>query len=756
MVRLLITGAFIMTGVAYAADGGGLALDRGQWHVTFDEATSALDCRHRASGAAVSGTLSFEETAAASPAKPVRWSVRLPRDSETERLALCDAKGDAQGYLAFTGQDATLRITALHRAAQAFAGRLTWQAEAKLGTQTFACRTRAPENSHGVVQMASGPADSLLNDSLFDIETDTALRLGGQSARIATINSEPPQTFRVSLEACPHGPGSVIELEILKDYYKARYVPHYRPIDRARCPSPPTGWMSWNVYFDTAGETENLDEARVGAKFLKPFGLSVWSIESWQDNSDTLPVSNFHNLTLRPSPRKFPHGMKWLAEQIRALGFRPGIWTVPFGTGDEEYYKTQKDWFLHDTNGKPMRNWCGRFVLDPSQEAVRQHMETTHRTMSAEWGYEFFKIDGMSGRNPGYSAHFFERPEVRAAFKNPLPAAGGGQGAGANPYPLCVEALRRGIGPDRVFLACQGHYTGPEVAYADAGRIGADIVHPNQPPHWANFLGQARTTLNQYFVHNIVWYSDPDTLLVGKHSPLNVARVATTIVGLPGQLTFFGDKLASLPPDRMRFLQQVLPVCDVRPLDLFPIHELPPAWDLKVRRPFGTWDVVSLFNWTDQPADCRLAFADCGLDPQQEYLVYEFWAQRFMGRHRGVFEARIEGRSNLLLAIHPDLGRPQFLSTNRHVTQGGVCVTRHEWDAATRTLTIGVRLVADDPLSLAVHVPTSFAPQPCAAENAAAESTPVGPDRMMSVTLRRPDSGEALVRVPFADLGVRK
>jgi len=71
----------------------------------------------------------------------------------------------------------------------------------------------------------------------------------------------------------------------------------------------------------------------VGARFLRPFGLEIWSIESWQDNSPRLPVSNFHNLTLRASPEKFPHGMKWLAERIRDL-YRGGFGaSLPAGAG---------------------------------------------------------------------------------------------------------------------------------------------------------------------------------------------------------------------------------------------------------------------------------------------------------------------------------------------------------------------------------------------------------------------------------------
>ena len=180
-----------------------------------------------------------------------------------------------------------------------------------------------------------------------------------------------------------------------QDYYRSRYVPYYRPLDGSAAPAP-TGWMSWNTYFDRAGEAENLAEARLGAKHLKPYGLEIWSIESWQDNSPSQPVRQFHNLTLRPDPAQFPHGMEWLAQQIRKLGFIPGIWTVPFGTGDAAFYRQHRTWFLHHRDGRPMQNWCGEYVLDPSQPAVRRHMAQTHRTM-AEWGYDFFKIDGVFG-----------------------------------------------------------------------------------------------------------------------------------------------------------------------------------------------------------------------------------------------------------------------------------------------------------------------------------------------------------------------
>jgi hypothetical protein len=714
-----------------------LAEAKGGWQVYFDPATATLECVHPGTGTRLTGPLSF---AADLDGKTRNWTVQPARDRVSQRLAIVDEHNDAQGYVTFSATGTRLEIGATHRPPQLYAGELRYAPAVHFGAQAFACRSRVPEESP-VVQMASGPADSRLNDSLFRPEQDLLLRFGGQQVSLTTqpaLNQAHP-VFQANLTASIlKAEAAAISLELLPDYYRSRYVPHYRLIDRKRCPTPPTGWMSWNVYFDTAGEKENLDEARVGAKYLKPFGLEIWSIESWQDNSPRLPVSNFHNLTLRASPEKFPHGMKWLAEQIRALGFRPGIWTVPWGTGDEKFYLAHQGWFLHGKDGKPLSNWNGRFVLDPSQAEVRRQMEETHRIMAFDWGYEFFKIDGMSARGPSYSAHYFERPDIQAVFRNPV----------KNTYPLCLEALRRGIGPDRIFLACQGHYTGPEIGLVDAGRMGADIVEANHPPHWANYLSQARISLSQLFTHNLVWYNDPDTLLVGA-APLNEARLATTMVALPGQLTFFGDKLVQLPSERMRLLQQSLPVCDVHALDLTPVNDLKAVWDLKVHRPFGSWDVVSLFNWTEAPREVSFTFANLGLDEAREYLVYDFWNHQFLGARRGGFAAQVGAHANLLLAVHAQEGHPQFLSTDRHVSQGGVELTGEHWDQAKGELACAFKLVENDPLTAVIHRPEGSKFLQARAEGATIESVTNQASPAIAVVLRRATSGEGKLFLTF-------
>lgn len=424
-------------------------------------------------------------------------------------------------------------------------------------------------------------------------------------------------------------------------------------------------------------------------------------MESWQADSDRLPVSGFDNLSLKSHKTQFPDGMKVVADEIRKLGFRPGIWTAPFGTGSQEYYEAHKDWFLHDEQGQPLRTWNGKYTIDPSNDEVIAWLKEMHRIMSEEWGYEFFKIDGMSGRDTGYCAHFYEMDDIRARFKDP---------SCPNPFERCVKAFRDGIGEDRVFLACQGHYTGPEAELADASRIGGDIVTVNTNSNWGNITSQARATLAQMFVNNIVFWMDPDTLLVGDYHPLEEARVTAVVVSLPGQMMFAGDKLAELKPERMKMLQQALPVCDIHPMNLYPIFEYTPVWDLKVARPFGNWDVVALFNWTEKEAEIGFDFEELGLAKDKFYAIHEFFTDEFQDIYQGEgsFSMTIPPHAVRLLAVHEEQPHPQFITTDRHFTQGAIDLEDLAWDDANCTLSGKVQLVGGFASTMTFLVPDNY------------------------------------------------
>ena len=185
------------------------------------------------------------------------------------------------------------------------------------------------------------------------------------------------------------------------------------------------------------------------------------------------------------------------------------------------------------------------------------------------------------------------------------------------------------------------------------------------------------------------------------------ARVETTIVALPGQQTFAGDKLGELAPGRIKMLQQALPVADVRPADLYPKFGHLPVWDLSVKRPFGAWHVVALvvalFNWTDEPAEIGVDWNELGEPDDKAFLAWEFWTETWQGRLTERLEMQVPPRSVRLVALQPDQGRVQFLSSDRHVTQGAVELKGQTWSEGTNTAVLNV--IGGFPLTARFAVP---------------------------------------------------
>jgi len=628
----------------------------------------------------ISGRLGFESGGA-------EWLLTDSRDAVKGRSALVDGSGNVQGYCRLVVEGSKAEVMFYHRSAQNFSGCMTLDAKVEFASDAFPCRT-IPGKGERVLNLSSGPAFSLNDDSLFSTDSDLLLQMRSSNTRI-TAGGKPGE-FRLVMSGKIDDAGEALfGFELKENYFRSRWVPYYKPLEKKGSHKVPTGWMSWNTYFDTATAEDNLMEARIGRKYLQPFGCEIWHIESWQANSDYLPVSKFHNMNLEVNLGQFPLGMKKLAEDIRALGFKPGIWVAPFGTGNEEFYNAHKDWFLHYEDGKPISCWNGKYTLDPTAPGALEHIESIFHTASYDWGYDYFKVDGMSGRNHGYCAHLYEREDIRKCFHDPRCT---------NPFERVVQAIRRGIGEEKYFLACQGHATGPEASYANASRLGADIVHPNKAVVWPGVKNQARCFLNQAYSHNIVMICDPDTLLV-RDLPIEEARVSATLIALPGQLTFFGDKLKGLPEEKMKILQQTLPVSDVRPKSLYPYFDMLPVWNLCVDNgKMQPYNVVALFNWEDESRTITASYKELGIAPS-EYVGFEFWTKTALRFCEGEdISAVVPPHSVRVIALHHRQEGLQWLGSDRHVS---LCANEVEGlRSEGNALDMEVRIVGGFPMEI--------------------------------------------------------
>ena len=182
---------------------------------------------------------------------------------------------------------------------------------------------------------------------------------------------------------------------------------------------------------------------------------------------------------------------------------------------------------------------------------------------------------------------------------------------------------------------------------------------------------------------------------------------AATSIALSGGNMISGDRLDALDPVKLEILKKITPSYGEAavPVDLFDA-DIPTTFALRVQRPFAEWSVVALFN-PDLERDAVRCFPlrRLGLDASQSYLAFDFWKQRFVGKVDDELRVKVAPGSVTLLALHAATGRPQLLSTSRHVTQGGVEIEDVQWHAAARSL----RGVSTGPAGSAhdvfVHVP---------------------------------------------------
>lgn len=314
------------------------------------------------------------------------------------------------------------------------------------------------------------------------------------------------------------------------------------PRDVAVGPSIPTGWCSWYYYYQNISEDSILQNLNAAARYFRKTGLKYIQIDDgfqrfagdWETNE------------------KFPHGHRWLVDQIHKKGFLAGLWVAPFAVAESSsVFRDHPDWLLRDERDSLKEFfandwWGGRiYSLDPSLPQVRVWLEELFYTITARWGYDYVKIDFLYFAAEGGTY----RQNVSSA----------------QAYQMGLEAIRRGVGSERLILGC-GAPIGSSIGYVDGMRIGQDVY-----AGWGGITPGVNAAAERFFYHNTTWYNDPDCLLVREPLTLEQARSWASVVALSGQMNILSDKLTALSPERIELITRTLPSYGVsaEPVDLF-------------------------------------------------------------------------------------------------------------------------------------------------------------------------------------------
>ena len=465
---------------------------------------------------------------------------------------------------------------------------------------------------------------------------------------------------------------------IKSNYYRDTLgLKYFKPVDKSRFPVPPSGWCSWYYYYSDITEEEVRRNAQWIAEHLKDYGAQYVQIDDGWQGTGRVKGRDWTSLG-----ENFRGGMASLASYIKSLGLTPGIWLAPHGQSNEAVVKKNPGVFLLKPDGtSASESWEGRFLVDPSAEQSEKYLTELFTTIS-NWGYEYFKIDGQPVVVGEYKAK-------KTFMKNPPD----------DPVPLyrnTVETIRRTIGPDRYLLGCWGMPV-EGLGIMNGSRTGGDVVLG-----WTGgFTTALRATMQQYYLHNIAWYCDPDVMLVRSPLTLDQARAWATLQGLTGQALMSSDRVMDLSDERVDLLRRVYPAVDIRPLDLFPSERNKRIWDLKIKHLARSYDVVGFFNFDESKSEqIRLNWKELGLSDTARIHVFDFWNKEYLGSWENGMTVNVSPASCRVLTLLPSEDHVQLISTSRHITQGWVDLIAERYDEQRSSYTGTSKLIKNDAYEL--------------------------------------------------------
>jgi len=664
------------------------------------------------------------------------------KDTEGKSIAVkLDAKTDApdekvEQTLTFTPVEAKEGTTLALR------GTVTGSEEAFPAETESMAQERFP-----MVRNSVGPSRNLRNNAIYDRRWDWVLIGPADRATRVTpkIEGEDQRTFGIDCR------GASLQLVFRPRFYqKHKNLQYHEPWTYKVWEGSITGFCTWWAY--KAGITQETIDNIVAVfkkKNLIDFGYRYLQIDAgWATGSSPEGYLNWN--------QKFPGGPQYIVKTIKEAGMKPGIHTaVVFRPGDkivDEMVKEHPDWFLQKPDGS-VRN-AGTYTLNPfNEDALDGLIRPTYRGLK-EQGWDYVKIDGEGNLMAwGYS----EYPEY---FKQ----------HGTTPGDALRELNRAAceeLADDIFVLGCWS--VRPElIGIVDGCRLGRDGYGPAEFQYFNSYNGVVwrndpdHCDIRPQWVEsrNLPWYMEcvdkkPEVpkpnAVVGPD--LSDTIVRPCIVSMASGMLMLSDKMEVYEDDKnIEGIKRASPVLFSVPGQLYDYNRIesdrivhnttdnlerlpdprihlrhpqlnhapqygkqPIWWMLEIDRPFEHWSVLARFNWReisrhwargDRAAE-EVSFSDLGLCDQKEYLVYEFWSKRFLGKCKGSFTAPAQGPDNgmQVFAIREAREHPSIISTTRHISQGGVSLSGVKWDANAGTLSGTSAVVVGDPYVLTVYLP---------------------------------------------------
>ena len=407
----------------------------------------------------------------------------------------------------------------------------------------------------------------------------------------------------------------------------AKYADENAPQKKDFSVSSAPGWNSWDYYRWTVTEEAVLENAEfiAGDPVLSKHVKKIIIDDGWQYAYGEWEANSL-----------FPHGMKYMAEKISALGFEPGLWVAPLIVEPHaRIAQLESDMLARSEGGLPTLCWeCMQrhaFILDPTVEKSRRFIYDIFKKRTDD-GFRHFKLDFLGAVLN--ARQFADKTAGRGRLME-----------------LAVSPIREAVAGKASLLGCNYLYSGGG-ELVESARIGGDIRSS-----WHFIQANAPSMAGMFWANRKLWLNDPDFALcrsldTSDDPDMNKLKFAIVYItpedtdpqnpcwtrplveaGRPqievllslmlavnGAINF-SDRMSRLNKEGLELARKVVtapPAETALPLDVFS-KALPGRWLQKTCD--GKWRVL-LINWEDDTQEMQFDLRAYGINSDR---AVNFW-----------------------------------------------------------------------------------------------------------------------------------
>lgn len=311
---------------------------------------------------------------------------------------------------------------------------------------------------------------------------------------------------------------------------------------RCRQTEKKCGYTTWYNYYGNVDE--NIVKRDLKALSALPEKVDIFQIDDGYQRC----IGEW----LHHDEKKFPSGMKKIADEIHNNDMLAGLWLAPFAATKNSFiYKEHKDWLVHYDNGKLYpagANWGGFYAIDFYNQDAAKYIRKVFDTILNDWGYDMVKLDFLY-----------------AACIVPMHNKSRGQ-------IMCeaMDFIRDCVG-DKLILGC-GVPLMPSFGKVDFCRVGADVaLEWKYNPYGIREDVSTPNTINcsvfRRGLNGRAFMNDPDVFLLRDNNikmSFEQRKLIAEINSVFGSLLFVSDNVSQYSREQLEVFLDTIHKRDVK------------------------------------------------------------------------------------------------------------------------------------------------------------------------------------------------